>query len=185
MLILASKSPRRRELLTNAAIPFEVRAADIPEVRGPAEPPIDYVRRLAREKAEAVPRAAHETVLAADTTVVVDDQVLEKPADDADARRMLLALSGRAHVVITGICLVGPGGEVVDSESTRVHFVALSNEEIDAYIASGECMDKAGAYAIQGIASRFVHRVEGDYSNIVGLPIARVYRHLRTVCRAS
>jgi septum formation protein len=185
LLILASKSPRRREILKNAGIPCEVRLADVPEVRSAGEPAGEYVRRLARQKAEAVPRATGETVLAADTIVVVGEQVLEKPSDHDDAARMIRILSGREHEVTTGICLVGPGGEVVDSETTRVHFVALSEAEILEYVASGEPMDKAGAYAIQGRASKFIDRVEGDYFNIVGLPVARVYRHLRSLCGDS
>ncbi len=181
MLILASKSPRRREILTNAGIAFEVRVADVPEVRSAGEGPVEYVQRLAREKAEAVRRAPGETVLAADTVVVLDEQVLEKPEGIEDARRMLAALSGREHVVVTGYCIVAPGGEVVGAESTRVRFVPLSAEMIDAYVASGEPFDKAGAYAIQGLASKLIDRVEGDYFNIVGLPVARIYAHLRSL----
>lgn len=182
MLILASKSPRRRELLANAGIAFEVRLADIPEVRGPDEPPAEYVRRLARQKAEAVVRHKGEVVLAADTIVVVDSEVLEKPTDDGDAAGMLRKLSGRVHEVVTGICLVGEAGEVVDVVSTRVRFVDLAPDEIAAYVASGEPMDKAGGYAIQGRASKFIDSIEGDYCNVVGLPIARVYGHLRSLC---
>lgn len=184
-MILASKSPRRREILKNAGISCEVRLADIPEVRSEGEAPLEYVRRLSRQKAEAVPRASDEIVLAADTIVVVGETVLEKPADHDDAARMVRMLSGREHEVITGICLVGPGGEIVDTETTRVHFAALSEDEVLEYVASGEPMDKAGAYAIQGRASKFIDRVEGDYFNIVGLPVARVYRHLRTLCKDS
>jgi septum formation protein len=184
LLILASKSPRRREILTNAGIPFEVRLAYVPEVRAADETPAAYVRRLAKEKAEAVERAPGETVLAADTIVVADGEVLEKPADAEDAARMLRLLAGREHEVVTGICLVGPGGEIVDTETTLVRFVELSDDDIAAYVSSGEPMDKAGAYAIQGLASKFVDRVEGDYFNIVGLPVTRVYRHLRTICQS-
>lgn len=181
LLILASKSPRRRELLQNAGIPFEVRAADVPEVRLAGEMPVAYVRRLARQKAEAVARHEGETILGADTIVLAGHEVLEKPRDEADAKRMLRRLSGREHEVITGICVLGPGGEVVDSEATRVRFVPLSDEDVDAYVATGEPMDKAGAYAIQGLASKFIDRVEGDYFNVVGLPVARVNRHLKTL----
>lgn len=179
MLILASKSPRRREILQAAGIPFDVRAADIPEVRRAGEPPVEYVRRLAREKASAVARAPEETILGADTIVLAGNEVLEKPVDQADAVRMLRRLSGREHQVITGICIIGPRGQSLDSESTAVRFIPLAEDEIESYVASGEPMDKAGAYAIQGLASKFIDRIEGDYYNVVGLPIARVYRHLR------
>jgi septum formation protein len=180
LLILASKSPRRRQILENAGISCQVRSADIPEVRVEGEQPAAYVRRLARQKAEAVNRNAGETVLAADTVVVVGEDVLEKPRDADDARRMLRLLSGREHQVITGICLVGPAGEIVDAETTTVRFVPLTAAEIDAYVASGEPDDKAGAYAIQGLASKFIDRVEGDYLNVVGLPVALVYRYLQS-----
>ena len=176
---MASKSPRRREILENAGIAFEVRTADVPEVRAESESPSDYVVRLAREKAEAVERATHETVLAADTVVVCCGEVLEKPRDAEDAHRMLGLLSGREHEVITGLCLAAPGREVVDSATTRVRFVELTGSEIAEYVATGEPMDKAGAYAIQGRASKFIDRIEGDYFNIVGLPVALVYKHLK------
>lgn len=137
---------------------------------------MDYVRRLAEEKAFAVPMAPDEMVLGADTVVVVDDHVLEKPCDIADAGRMLRLLSGREHQVITGICLRARSRTIVDIAATRVHFVALRGDEIEQYAASGEPMDKAGAYAIQGLASKFIDRIDGDYFNVVGLPIALVYR---------
>jgi len=187
VLILASESPRRRELLAVAGFEFTVRARPVAEIRAAAESPVAYVRRLAREKAraaqQAVQNAARESgdeiVLGADTVVVLGDRVLEKPVDAADARSMLRALSGREHVVITGICLVRADREMVDSESTRVHFVEWSDREIDDYVATGEPMDKAGGYAIQGLASKFVDRIEGCYFNVMGLPLAMVYRHLR------
>lgn len=179
MLVLASNSPRRREILTAAGFEFIVRVPNVPEERRPGEPPEPYVRRLAEEKAFAVPLNQSEIVLAADTTVVVDHHVLEKPRDAADAARMLGLLSGRMHEVITGICLRAQDRVLVDAETTRVHFVELSAREIDEYVASGEPMDKAGAYAIQGLAAKFIDRVEGCYFNVVGLPIAMVYRHLK------
>lgn len=179
MLVLASKSPRRREILSAAGLPFEVRTADVPEIRQDSENAIDYVRRLARAKAEAVTAAEGEVVLGADTVVVLDDHVLEKPLDAGDARRMLRLLSGREHFVTTGFCLRSDDRVLVDSVTTGVHFVEISDEEIDDYVASGEPMDKAGAYAIQGLACKFIDRVDGCYFNVVGLPIAAVYRYLK------
>ena len=180
MLVLASNSPRRREILTAAGFEFVVRVPDIAEEHRPGEPPVEYVRRLAEQKAFAVPMNPGDTILAADTTVVVEGQLLEKPRDAPDAVRMLTLLSGREHEVITGICLRSETRTIVDAAVTRVRFVALIQQEIDAYVASGEPMDKAGAYAIQGLASKFIERVEGCYFNVVGLPIALVYRHLKS-----
>jgi septum formation protein len=174
MIILASQSPRRREILANAGFRFEVRVSGLHEEREPDESPADYVERLARDKARAVGAAPEEWVLAADTTVVVDGAVLEKPADAADAARMLRLLSGRAHEVLTGVCLRRAGGEWVAVERTRVEFIALTPRQIDDYVASGEPFDKAGGYAIQGLASRFVRRIEGCFFNVVGLPVSRV-----------
>jgi len=181
MLILASRSPRRKEILEAAGIEFIVRAADVPEEHRVGESPEDYVVRLAREKARAVVSEAGDIVLGADTTVVVGDSILEKPVDSADAARMLSMLSGRSHDVVTGICLRAGGREIVDTAVTRVHFAPMTSRDIDGYVASGEPMDKAGAYAIQGLASKFVDRIEGDYFNVVGLPVALVYKHLRTL----
>ncbi|HYP15006.1 MAG TPA: Maf family protein [Bryobacteraceae bacterium] len=178
MLVLASQSPRRREILTAAGIPHLVRTTGVPEERGPGESPLDYVLRLSRAKAEAVHMNEGDVVLGADTVVVLDTQVLEKPRDREDAIRMLRLLSGHSHVVITGICLRTPQIVVADSEQTVVRFVPLTQREVEAYADSGEPMDKAGGYAIQGLASKFVDRIEGCYFNVVGLPIARVYRHL-------
>ena len=224
MLVLASASPRRRELLTLAGYSFEVHPAHLPEDPIPNEDPIAYVTRLAREKAQAVylqlsnnpesdnpqilrapsilrssqngwestdlnlPGASEFTkvpaseqraaaalqVLAADTTVTLDNQILGKPSNPADAARMLRRLSGRTHRVITGIAVVTAQSTEVAAEVTAVKFLTLSDEEIAAYVATGEPMDKAGAYAIQGRAARWIPRIEGDYFNVVGLPIALV-----------
>jgi len=179
MLVLASQSPRRQEILARAGIEFLVRPAEIDESRIGDEDPIEHVLRLARRKAEAVEAGPDDIVLGADTVVVVGDEILGKPADAGDARRMLEALSGREHSVVTGICLRKDARTVEDVETSRVRFVALSAAEIDGYVASGEPMDKAGAYAIQGLASKFIDRIEGCYFNVVGLPIALVYRCLR------
>jgi septum formation protein len=179
MLVLASQSPRRRELLTAAGIPFIVRAPQITEERRSNETALDYVQRLAAEKAEAVALAPDEIALGADTVVTLGEHVLEKPRDQADACGMLDLLSGKEHQVITGICLRTPARRVVDSAVTRVRFTTLSPQEIDDYVASGEPMDKAGAYAIQGLASKFIERIDGCYFNVVGLPIPLVYRRLR------
>ena len=180
MLILASASPRRRELLIQAGFTFQVHPAHIPEDPHPNEDPIAYVTRLAREKAQAVfAEYSSKTsdplqVLGADTTVTLDNQILGKPEDSADAARMLRLLSGRTHRVITGVALVTAQSTQVASEVTAVKFLTLSEEDISAYIATGEPMDKAGAYAIQGRAARWIPRIDGDYFNVVGLPIALV-----------
>jgi septum formation protein len=199
MIVLASASPRRQELLRSAGISFTVQPADIDETPRAGEAPRDCAERLAREKALAVFRIRpQEFVLGADTIVVVDDMTLGKPRDVGDAGRMLRLLSGRTHAVITGVCVVGktaarsslavaseaaPAADGQDvqtaSETTLVTLCELSEDEIRNYVATGEPMDKAGAYAIQGIASRWIPRIEGDYSNVVGLPVALVYRMLR------
>ena len=150
-------------------------------MRGAAEDPVTYVRRLARAKAEAAWERPNEIVLGADTTVVIDDDVLEKPTDAEGARAMLRLLSGRDHTVITGICLLHDGGVIVDHCATRVRFATLTDSEIAAYVASGEPMDKAGAYAIQGLASKFVEKVDGCYFNVMGLPLSLVYHHWKTL----
>jgi septum formation protein len=182
MLVLASASPRRQELLRNAGITFEVQPANIPEDPQPGESAKDYTERLAREKALAVAnQRRHDVVLGADTVVVVDSQLLGKPSDPADAARMLRMLSGRKHQVITGVCLVVSGQPSVASETTLVTVSEITDKEIADYVSSGEPMDKAGAYAIQGIASRWIPRIEGDYSNVVGLPVALVFRMLREI----
>ncbi|MDX1981425.1 MAG: Maf family protein [Bryobacteraceae bacterium] len=177
MLILASKSPRRQEILRDAGFEFVVRPSEVEEIRGPDEPPQDYVQRLAKEKAGATPMGDGDVVLAADTVVVLRGEVLEKPADAADATRMLKLLSGKTHEVYTGICLRSASREIVDVARTKVHFVRMRPAEIRDYVASGEPMDKAGAYGIQGLASKFIRRVEGCYFNVVGLPVSLVYKH--------
>lgn len=179
MIVLASQSPRRRELLANAGIACEVRPARIEEKPLPGESPEGYVVRLAREKAEAVEARGGEFVLAADTTVVVDGEILEKPHAPEEAERMLRLLHGRDHFVLTGVCLRHEGRYWTAVESTRVWFIPLREEEIAAYARSGEPLDKAGGYAIQGLASRFAEKIEGCYFNVVGLPVSRVYRMLR------
>lgn len=182
-LILASGSPRRREILSNAGLSYVVAVSDVPEDALPGELPEDYVRRLAQEKANAAAAADGDVVLGADTAVVAEGHILGKPAGAGDAARMLRLLAGREHEVITGICLRHREGSIVDLERTAVSFVPLTDEEIDAYVATGEPMDKAGAYAIQGRASRFVRRIEGCYFNVVGLPIALVCKHLKALGR--
>ncbi|MFL6202493.1 MAG: Maf family protein [Thermoanaerobaculia bacterium] len=174
-LILASGSPRRRELLEGLGVRFQVRPVDLDESPRPGEAPRDYVLRLAIEKA-AAQAGPGELVLAADTTVVVDGEILAKPLDDEDARRMLRRLAGREHSVLTGIALHGPGGEAAEVDESLVRFAPLSDAEIDWYVATGEPRDKAGAYAIQGLGSLFVEGVEGNWSNVVGLPVPRMYR---------
>jgi septum formation protein len=176
LLVLASGSPRRAELLRRAGIPFEMVAPDIDETQRIGEPAERYVRRLAEAKAERV-AATHpgRLVLGADTTVVVDGEALAKPIDAADAARMLGRLSGRDHLVITGVCLIGPAGQRhVEAAVTTVGFRPLSSQEIDDYVRSGEPMDKAGAYAIQGGAAGFVSRLDGSHDNVVGLPVALI-----------
>jgi nucleoside triphosphate pyrophosphatase len=180
MLVLASASPRRQELLRNAGIAFEVQPASIPEDPLPAESARQCAERLAQDKAIAIAQQRpNVAVLGADTVVVIDNQILGKPVDALDAIRMLRLLSGRTHEVITGVCLTVDGKQSVSSETTSVTMSEIPDEEIEQYVATGEPMDKAGAYAIQGVASRWIPRIEGDYSNVVGLPIARVYRMLR------
>lgn len=172
-LVLASTSPRRRELLARIGlIPARVASPDIDETPIKGELPRDYVVRLAKGKALAVERAPHEVVLAGDTTVAVGRRILEKPADEADLRRMLALLSGRRHHVWSGVCVVAADGRVrVRSVDTIVAFKALSAAEVDGYVASGEGMGKAGGYAIQGRAETFVRFLSGSHSNVVGLPL--------------
>ncbi len=179
MIVLASKSPRRAELLAAAGFEFSVRLGDIDETPLPGETPRDHVLRLASEKAAAVPADEVETILAADTIVVLDGEILGKPRDKSDAHRMISALSGRQHEVITGVCLRRGDQTFVEASSTAVWFLEILPDEIHWYVDSGEPMDKAGAYGIQGLASRFVTRIEGSYSNVVGLPVDMLHRMLR------
>jgi septum formation protein len=178
VLVLASQSPRRAEILRQAGIPFMIRVAPVDETPLPGEHPEEYVQRLAESKAQAVSAGHGEVVLGADTTVVIGGEMLAKPEDAADARRMLSLLAGRRHEVITGICLRRDGRSVCDLAITQVWFGPMSGADIEAYVASGEPMDKAGGYAIQGLASKFIERIEGCYFNVVGLPISLVYRRL-------
>jgi len=198
-IVLASASPRRQELLRNAALEFVVKPANIPEIPLEHEAARDFAERMAREKARAVwnqeigrnsttkdtnfhegPQEQKDLyVIGADTVVVVQDQVLGKPENEEDAARMLRLLSDREHQVITGVCLLGSGFEDVRSETTAVQFSALTECEINDYVRSGEPVDKAGAYAIQGMASRWISKVEGDYSNVVGLPVELLLQMLR------
>ncbi|HSM87239.1 MAG TPA: Maf family protein [Candidatus Limnocylindrales bacterium] len=180
-LVLASASPRRQELLREAGIAFEVDPAHIPEERRQGEAPLDYALRLAREKALAVARKQpHRHVLGADTIVVAGDEVLEKPRDHDDAARMLRLLSGRGHQVTTAVCLALPDGRTdTRACTTQVFFREIQEQEIERYVTSGEPMDKAGGYAIQGGAARWTDRMEGEYSNVVGLPLSLVTEMLR------
>ncbi|TVP75653.1 MAG: septum formation inhibitor Maf [Gemmatimonadales bacterium] len=178
-LVLASGSPRRAEILSTLGIAFRVQVADIDETPRPGESPPALVERLAREKSAAVAPGADAPVLAGDTVVVVDGRVLGKPADADEAVAMLLALSGRSHRVLSSLALVEPDGAVRSGvEATRVTFRELDAEEIRAYVATGEPMDKAGAYGIQGRGAALVRGLEGDYSGVVGLPVSLLVRLL-------
>ena len=180
MIILASASPRRRELLTQIAIPHTIHPAYIDETPLPAESPVAYVCRLALEKARTVAVLHPEaTVIAADTTVTLDEKLLNKPADLAEAGQMLRTLAGRTHHVHTGLAVLGAGHEYSHVESTAVTFTAIPEEELAAYLATGDSLDKAGAYGIQGYAARWICRIEGDFFNVVGLPLGAVVRLLR------
>lgn len=178
-LILASASPRRRELLGLFGIPFVIRAADIDETMDPSLPPEQEVARVSRCKALAVPRQADDVVIAADTIVVCEGRVLGKPHSPREAEEMLTLLSGRDHQVMTG-CTIAAGERVQTfTEITDLHFRPLEPEEIRRYVESGEPMDKAGAYGIQGGAALFCRRMEGDYYNVMGLPVCRLWQQLR------
>lgn len=186
MIILASASPRRAELLQAAGIEFRVQVADIDETRLAGETPYEYVARLATGKAQAVasmPEFADALILGADTTVVIDEEIAGKPVDAADAQRMLHRLSGQWHEVLTGVALIHGHHLQVGVEMTRVRFSLLTAAEIEWYVGTGEPMDKAGGYGIQGYASRFVERIEGSYANVVGLPVSRVYEMIRQIDR--
>ncbi len=177
-LILASKSPRRSELLKNAGIEFTVRTADADETIPDGTRPEDAVVFLAARKAMAVKRNDGETVLGADTVVVLDDEILGKPKNRDDAFNMIKRLSGRVHSVFTGVCAIGDNGSLTFAEETKVEFYPLSDKEINEYVDTDEPYDKAGAYGIQGLASKFIRAIEGDYFNVVGLPISGIYKKI-------
>ena len=179
-LILASQSPRRRELLGLTGLDFIVRVADIDETMDPNLAPFDEVARVSRLKAEAVARKPGDVVIAADTIVVCEGKVLGKPRDEEDAFRILSLLSGRHHEVMTGMTVVRGEEVITHTEVTKIHFRELHPEEVRAYIASGEPMDKAGAYGIQGGAALFADQMEGDYYNVMGLPVCRLAMILRS-----
>jgi len=176
-LVLASGSPRRSEIMNSVGWEFTKDVPDIDESELAGEDPVTYVQRLAKEKAEAV-AASHpgEIVLAADTTVVIDDQIIGKPVDVDDARRMIRMLSGNWHKVLTGIAVMKDSSVAIGMESTRVKFAAMTNSEIEFLVENGDPLDKAGAYAVQAQAALFIEGIEGDYWNVVGLPISLVYR---------
>ena len=178
-LILASASPRRRELLGLFGLPFVIRAADIDETMNPALPPEAEVARVSRLKALAVPREAEDVVIAADTIVVCGGRVLGKPHSHEEAAQMLRLLSGRDHQVMTGCTVRAPGGTETFTEITDLHFRQLTEAEIARYVASGEPMDKAGAYGIQGGAALFCEGIRGDYYNVMGLPVCRLGQVLK------
>ena len=178
-LILASKSPRRQELLGLFRQPFTVRVADIDETMDPVKAPFDEVARLSREKALAVPREQEDVVIAADTIVVCQGKTLGKPHSEEDAKAMLRLLSGRDHQVMTGLTVLRGADLLSLTEVTDIHFRELSDKEIAAYVATGEPMDKAGSYGIQGGAALFAEKMVGDYYNVMGLPVCRLWQLLR------
>ncbi len=180
-VVLASASPRRRELLARLGIDAVVRPSDVDETTLPGEEPAAHVARLARDKAHAAQRADDDLVVAADTEVVLDGAVLGKPADDAAAAVLLRSLSGRTHVVLTGVHVLHGDREASAVEVTEVRFRDLGDDEIAAYVATGEPLDKAGGYGIQGAGGMFVERIDGSDSNVVGLPLATVVRLTRAV----
>ena len=180
-LILASQSPRRQQLLQLLRVAFTVCPADIDEAMDPARLPQNEVARVSKLKAEAIARNPGDVVIAADTIVVLEDRVLGKPADKADAMEMLRALSGRDHQVMTGMTVLRDGASVTHTEITDVHFRPLTEEEILRYVETGEPMDKAGAYGIQGFAAPFVEGIRGDYYNVMGLPVCRLEQMLRSI----
>ena len=180
-LILASASPRRQELLKLFGIPFTVRVADIDETMDPGRSPYDEVARVSRLKAQAIPRSDGDVVIAADTIVVCEGRVLGKPHSEEEANEMLHLLSGRDHQVMTGCTILSEDRTETFTEVTDLHFRALSDREIAGYVASGEPMDKAGAYGIQGGAALFCQRMVGDYYNVMGLPVCRLWEVLRKI----
>lgn len=187
-LILASTSPRRAEILRNAGFVFDVLPTHADETRRPSEAAEDYVRRIAEAKAQAARELVAATgelaiVIAADTVVLAEGQILTKPQDAADARRMLRMLSGKSHELLTGLATLRlpDGAKTLHIESTRVELLPISDDEIENYLRTGESFDKAGAYGIQGVAGRFVARIEGCYFNVMGLPLSRVWRAIRAL----
>ena len=180
-LILASGSPRRAELLEKMGLEFTIQPSNTEEVLEPGLSPQQEVMSLSLQKAQAVYAGLSEeaVVLSADTVVVLDDYILGKPQDEDDAKKMLRALSGRHHLVLTGVTVMGPDGTATHCEETQVHFRPLSDQEIESYVNSGEPMDKAGAYGIQGTAMLFVDRLVGDYYNVMGLPVCKTGQMLR------
>ena len=180
-LILASQSPRRRELLGLFRVPFEVRSADIDETMDENLPPFDEVARVSRLKAEATPRGEDDIVIAADTIVVVEGKVLGKPGSADHAKAMLRLLSGRDHQVMTGVTVLRGEKRVSFTEVTDLHFRELTDREIEAYVATGEPMDKAGAYGIQGGAALFCEKMHGDYYNVMGLPVCKLGMILKDI----
>jgi septum formation protein len=185
-IVLASKSPRRAEILRAVGWEFEAVAANIDETRMESEDAVSYVKRLAQTKAETVANRISNPrlVLGADTVVVIEGEILGQPRDDGDARRMLQLLSGKWHEVVTGIALMRAGQTpqvLIDHETTRVRFGEMSTEEIDWYVSTGEPSDKAGAYAIQGRGALFIEEIQGDYFNIVGLPVRLLYELIQTL----
>lgn len=180
--ILASASPRRRELLESIRLPFDVLPSEIPEVHGEGESPEEYVARLSREKANTLGQQhPARWVIAADTTVLLGDQLLEKPVDRVDAARMLGAISGRTHTVYTGVTLLNVENGYHDTRvaESEVRMLPLSDSDIEWYVATGEPLDKAGAYAVQGIGAMFIESIHGSYTNVVGLPLALLFQMLR------
>ncbi|HEX7833546.1 MAG TPA: Maf family protein [Thermoanaerobaculia bacterium] len=180
--ILASSSPRRRELLTSIGLEFDVRPSHVPEVHEPGEAPEEYVARLSRDKAHALAsQNPNDWVIAADTTVMLDNQLLEKPVDAADAARMLNTIAGRTHVVYTGVTLENVSRDWRDTRvaESEVRMLALSAEDVEWYVKTGEPLDKAGAYAVQGIGAMFIESIHGSYTNVVGLPLATLFQMLR------
>ncbi len=180
-IILASQSPRRRELLALLRVQFSVKVADIDETMDPAKAAYDEVARLSYEKAVAVEREPGDIVIAADTIVVCDGAVLGKPKDEAQAKQMLTLLSGRAHQVMTGMTVLKGHRAITSTTVTDIHFRGLSQKEIEDYVATGEPMDKAGAYGIQGYAAPFVEHLVGDYYNVMGLPVCRLSQDLKKI----
>jgi septum formation protein len=180
--ILASSSPRRRELLASISLDFEVLPSNVPEVHQPGEAPEEYVARLSRDKAQAIAEQhPSRWIIAADTTVLLDDQLLEKPADAADAARMLGTIAGKTHVVYTGLTLQNTdrGHSETRVAESEVRMLPLTPSEIEWYVRTGEPLDKAGAYAVQGIGAMFIDSIHGSYTNVVGLPLATLFQMLR------